>query len=356
MRNRPAVVLLLLPLIPALACAADPALLRFAPPDSGVIVGLNLEHILASDLGRSMLSQAKLDSPEVKKFIASVGFDPLRDIREVLIAAPAKNQKGRGLFLLRGTFDPTKFAELAVQPGMTAAVYRGVQIMTKNQQEQPLSMACLDASMILGGDPESVRSAITRRDQGPGPDAALAAKAAAMSEQNDIWFVSHVSPADLTGDAPDGGPAGAPQMELLRSIEQASGGLKLGKDLVLAADVTTHTPKDAESIAAMLRLFIGLAASNKRDAKQAAAILEKLVLRAEGNSVKISFSIPEAELEKSIHQAMEQASQNAVAALAGRPVIAPPPPEPTGVTIYSSPRDMGVVKLPPQNVVTLPSP
>ena len=50
----------------------------------------------------------------------------------------------------------------------------------------------------------------------------------------------------------------------------------------------------------MLRLFIGLAASNNRDAKQAAAILEKLVLRAEGNSVKLSFSIRRRELERLI--------------------------------------------------------
>ena len=353
MRNRPALLLFILPLISVLACAADQALLRFAPPDSGVIIGLNLERILASGFGRSLASQAKLDSPEVKKFVASVGFDPFKDIHEVLIAAPAKNQKGRGLFLLRGAFDPTKFAELAVQPGLTAAMYRGVQILTKNQQEQPLSMACLDASTILGGDPESVRGAITRRDQGPGPDAALTAKALAIGAENDIWFVSHVSPAALTGDAPTAGAAG-PQMELLRSIEQASGGVKFGTDFVLAADVTTKTSKDAESIAAMLRLFIGLAASNKRDAKQAAAILEKLVLRAEGNSVKLSISIPQAELEKSIQQAME-ARKNALSAMAGEPVISQPPP-PTGVTIYSSPRDMGVVKLPPQTVVTLPAP
>jgi hypothetical protein len=223
-----------------------------------------------------------------------------------------------------------------------------VQVLTSKKQQDPLSVACLSSSLVVGGDPASVRHVITNRDQGPGPNAVLAAKAAELSLTNDIWLVSRVPPADLTGDVAAGSIGGNPQMEMLRSIEQASGGVKLGPNLLLTADVTTRTPKDAESLAAVVRLIIGLAASGNRDAKQAAAILEKLALRVEGNTLRLSFSIPEAELNKSIQAAMERSRQRAATAAAVDPSASAPPPQPTGVTIYSSPKDMGVVELPPQ--------
>ncbi|HEX8983999.1 MAG TPA: hypothetical protein VF767_01155 [Bryobacteraceae bacterium] len=337
---------ILLSVIPAcvLAWAGTPELVRFAPLDSGALIGINLEQIRASSLGKTILAKAASDNADLKKFIALAGFDPLRDIDEILIAAPGRNDKARGLFLLRGRFDPTRFAELALQPGMNAGAWHGVQVITK-QQEQPVALACLSASLLIGGDLESVRATISRREKGSGPGAELAAKAAGMREANDIWFVSQVPPAGLTGGARASEAAENPQVQLLRSIEQASGGLKFGTNLVLAADLTTHTPQDAQSLTAVMRLFIGLAASNQRDSKQAGAILEKLALKAEGNSVKLAFSLPEAELMKSIEMAINQAQ----ARMSARRESAPPPPppsKPTEVKIYSSPRDMGVVVLP----------
>ena len=344
MRNHSTI---LVGLLASLSCApawgADSALINFAPPDSGVVIGINLEQIKASSFGKVILS--KLDNADLRKFVASVGFDPLRDLHEILIAAPAGKQKSRVLFLLRGAFDPAPFAGLTAQPGMSASTYQGVQILSiQGQAREPMCLARLNGSLIVGGDPESVRAAISRRGEGPGPNAELSAKAAEMSLLYDIWLVSRVSPADLTGNAPEAKLGGNAQMQLLRSIEQASGGVKFGPNLLITADLTTHTPKDAEGIAAVLRLFIGLAAANQRDPK-AAAMLRKLALKAEDNSVKLSFSIPEAELAQAVQSSMNSMMEQMKKGSA-QEATAPPKPPPTGVTIYSSPRDMGIVTLP----------
>jgi hypothetical protein len=344
----------------AFAWGADPALINFAPPDSGVVIGINLDQIKASDLGQTIVS--KLDNADLKKFVATIGFDPLRDLHEILIAAPAGNRKSHGLFLLRGIFDPARFVEAAgKQPGVTASNYKGWVIMTtKGQGSEPMSLVCVNSSLLMGGDMESVRAALSRNGPGTGPNPGLAAKAAEMSLGYDIWLVSRVSPADFTGDAPQTNVGGSVQMELLRSIEQASGGVKFGTNILIAADLTTHTPKDAEGIVSVLRLFIGLAASNQHNAKQAAAILEKLSLNADGNSVKLSFSMPEAELAQAVQSSMggmmAQMKSGAAQGSAPAGVVRPnsagvvrPKPQPTGVTIYSSPRDMGTVTLPPQS-------
>jgi hypothetical protein len=339
-----------------LARAADPALLSFVPSDSGVVIGLNVAGMRASSLGKTILSQANLDSANLKKLVAAVGFDPLHDLQEVLIAAPARKQgKGQGLFLLRGAFDPTQFAEVAVQPGMAVETWGGVQILTK-KQDGPLSMACLDPSLIIGGDPESVRAAITNHGKGTGPDAELVAKAAALSLANDIWFASRVSPADLAGDVAAGKPGANPQLELMRSIEQASGGLKFGPDLLIRADLVTHTAKDAEGLAAAVRLIIGMAASSSQNSKETAAALQKLKLSTEGKTVKFSISIPEAEIAKAFQASMQNAMRQArtgslgiakpPAANAPARAVVQPKPQPAGITVYSSPEDMGVVTLP----------
>lgn len=343
----PLALVLLFALAASGALAADPALIALAPADSSVLIGINVRELLTSDFGREIMGQVRLNNPELKQFIQKAGFDPFRDISEVLIAAPAQagKQKSRGLFIIRGSFDPTRFAELAVDPTLSAITFRGVTILTKKQAE-PMSIACLDRSLMVGGDPESVRSAISRRGAPVGLDVAFVAKAVSLSRTYDIWLFSRVSPAMLAAEMPNAPAAAGPQMELIKSIEQASGGFKLGTDLLLAAEITTKTPKDAENIAAVVRMIVGLAASNGRDAKKAAALLEKLALRTDGNTVSLSLTIPEAELRKTL-QASMQAMTKPAAAPAAEPAPEPVPAAPTEIKIYSSPKDMGTVTIPP---------
>ncbi|MGE5646870.1 MAG: hypothetical protein ACM336_13875 [Acidobacteriota bacterium] len=344
MRNRPFALFALLPLC-AVACAAESPLLRFAPPGSRVLVGINLRQVKASAIGQAIVSEAsaKMEAGASDKFIAATGIDP-RDIDEVLIASP---ERSRTVFLMRGSFDPTRFAEMAAGPDMTASMFQGVQILAPaRQQQQPMAFACLSNTLIAGGDPAMLRSVIAARDSGPGPGAALEARAAELAAAHDIWFVSITPPVGLAGGIASGKAADNPQMQMLRSIEQASGGVRLGPTLDVAADLTTRTPEDAQNIAAALQLLIGLAAQGNRNSKQAAAILEKLALRAERNTVKLAFSIPEDELKKSVQAAVESARRRAQAATAPR-AATPAPAAPAGVTIYSSPKDMGVVTLPP---------
>ena len=323
-----------------MARATDASLLDLAPPEADLLVGLSLDRIRGTDLGQFLLLQVKPDSPQFRMFVQKAGFDPLHDVDDILLAAPAKNPKSRGLLLARGTFDATRFAELAAEPDAQVASYRGVQIVTrKGELEEPLATAFLSSSLIAAGDPESVRALIERRGRSQHLQPRLAVKAADMALANDFWVVLSASPAEFSGGS--SGFGSGPMADLVQSIEHASAGVKFGTDLLVSADIAAHTPKDAEGLTAALRLFIGLAASSQRDAKQAGAILEKLKLHAEGNTVKLWLAVPQAEIASSIRAALEAAAHPNPAE---QP---PPPPEPTGVTIYSSPKDMGVVTLPP---------
>lgn len=322
--------------------AAGPDLLALAPPDSALLVGINLEQIKSSKLGQSLFSQMKIENSDLKQWMDASGFDPLRDVREILIATPAVNRKARGLFFVRGSFDAARFAALARRPGVSLATYQGVSIFTKKQQE-PVSLACLDSSLVIGGDPESVRTAVARRGGSGGPDPALAAKANELRRGQDIWVVARVSPSELAGDVPVPEFAGALQGDFVKSVRRFSGGLKFGPELLLSADLVTRTAEDAAGIAAALKMLLGLATSDRQNANSLAPLLEKLNLRADGDTVKIALAVPEEQLAQLFQSSLQGLMQGARKTAAAP---APPAPPRNDVIIYSSPKDMGVVKVP----------
>ncbi len=311
--------LLVVPLLAASAGFAQSPLLRYAPPETSFILGVNFRALLETPAGKSLLAEAR-GSNELSKFIAQTGLDPLKDIDEILLAGDATQKKNNALALVRGRFDATQLAELTTQQ-FTPTTVRGIQVYTRSG-DQPVSLALLNPALLLAGDTERVKDLI-RRGPGSGPPAALVAKAAELAPMH-IWFAA-LTPADqLPGDMPQG-----PQAELLRSIEQISGGITLTNDIALAVDLTARTPKDAESIAALVRMFTGLAVSSNRDAKEAAALLEKFSIRNEGNSVRMNLTLPQAEVKRWAEQARKQRPG------AGTDVgkVEPPKPAPTEIKI-----------------------
>jgi hypothetical protein len=300
MRMRTTIALLAFAASVAAANAADSSLLGLAPADSDVLIGINLKQIRESDFGKLIAGQAAAaDNSEFKAFTVN-GFNPLLDLDEVLIAGPAK-QKPEALVMLRGRFDAAKLSKLAAAGGMQGADYHGVRILAKPGQQQGFSaLAVVDPTLIVGGNEASVRAFVDRHGEGPGPSAAIAAKAAEAYKANDIWVVLHAAPSTFV----PAGAASGPMADLLQSIEQMSLGLKFGSDIVLALDAVTHTPKDAEGLAAAVRLFSGMAAVNQAGNKQVAALLQKLKVDSEGNTAKLSMAIPEAEAEAAIKDAI----------------------------------------------------
>jgi hypothetical protein len=322
--------LLVLPLLAASAAWSESPLLRYAPPESSFVLGMNVRALLETAAGKAMLAEAR-NSAELSKFTAQTGLDPLKDIDEILVAGEATQKKNNGLVLVRGRFASVQMAQLATQ-NFTPAMFRGVEIYTRSGDE-PVSVAVLNPALLVAGDTARVK-ALIGRGPGAGPSAALAAKAAELAPMH-IWFAAVTPASQLAGDLPKN-----MNSELMRSIEQVSGGITFTNDIALAVELMARTPKDAESIAGMARMFTGLAVSNNRDAKQAAALLEKLSIRNDGNSVRLNLTLPQAEVARWAQQARAQAA-------AHQPAVAPPPPAPTEIKVYSSPEDMGTVTLPP---------
>src|SRR5262249_51828854 len=98
---------------------------------------------------------------ELKKLEALTGFDPTRDVREVLVASNSTGTDHTGLFLARGTFNPGLIAATATSHDAVTESYNGVTIIEDPKKTH--GVAFLDASLAVAGDIANVKAAIDRQ-------------------------------------------------------------------------------------------------------------------------------------------------------------------------------------------------
>lgn len=70
-----------------LAGAADPALLDFIMPDARVVFGVDIGRMRSSPFHGTVHQGVQGANPEIQKLMEAAGFDPLRDLEEVLFAS-----------------------------------------------------------------------------------------------------------------------------------------------------------------------------------------------------------------------------------------------------------------------------
>src|SRR3954451_11180397 len=145
------------------AKAADPQLLALAPPDAKILAGVNVDQAKVSPMGQYVLGQiqASGNATQLQQFTALTGFDPTRDIHEVLVASSAGPNEHTGLFLARGNFDPARIAAFLSSHNATTESYNGVTIIADPKGQG--GVAFLNATIAAGGDMANLKAAIDRQ-------------------------------------------------------------------------------------------------------------------------------------------------------------------------------------------------
>src|SRR3982750_1819677 len=79
------------------AKAADPQLLNLMMPDAKVVAGVNVDQAKTSPFGQYVLTQIQAtQSAELQKLTALTGFDPTRDVHEVLVGSNGDSKSHSG--------------------------------------------------------------------------------------------------------------------------------------------------------------------------------------------------------------------------------------------------------------------
>jgi hypothetical protein len=286
------------------ARAADSQLLSLVMPDAKVLAGVNVDQAKASPFGLYVLTQMESGNSGIKDLAALTGFDPTRDVHEVLAASSSTpgGATPMGLVTARGNFNPATITALATGKGAGTEVYGGVTII--EGPDRMAGIAFLDSTLVIAGDVADVKAAIDRTKAGQSLPAAVLAQVTQWSNSEDAWIVTTVplsSLAPATG-APPAGPAGMAQ-GIFQQVQQFGGGVKFGSSVVGTAALQADTAQNASQIANTFQFLVNMAQMHAgQNNPQAAALAQGLAVTAQGNTVKITITLPQAQFQQLMQQ------------------------------------------------------
>jgi hypothetical protein len=278
--------------------AADPMLLNLVMPDAKVVAGVNVQQAKGTPFGQYVLNLMQTNDAHLQQLVTLTGFDPRRDVNELLVASDGQPQSHTGLALARGTFDGAKITGVATQHGAVTEVYGNVTIIEDPKQEG--GMAFLNSTTVAAGDIASVKGAIDRQTMAQPLPTALQMQINQWSTSQDAWGISAVPPSSLAPPAKTGTQPN-PMFAVLQSVQQAAGGVKFGanvaskveSNVVFSGQTTCDTAQNAQTLGDLVKLMINLAQMQTGTDPNAAALIKSVTVNTSGNVLNVSANLPE---------------------------------------------------------------
>ena len=248
--------LLLLAVRPSVA--AEPFAEYLAPylsPETKVVIGIQVRTLapaLPADLGPALSAQMKF-----------AGFDPLKDLDEVIVTANGTGDNAPVLAVLRGRFQLERM-------GRGAKRYAGVP-MIEGQAQAKGVIALLDAGTAIAGDAVLVRAAIDRRLNGVQGTVTWADQIDELRAKYAVWGI---------GEAVD-------------SVDRFQFGAEFQDGLDLTAELHVASPAEMEKLTSGLRMVEAMAKAS--EGKPKAAHLE---MKSEDGTLRLALRVPAEELKQ----------------------------------------------------------
>jgi hypothetical protein len=297
--NGLAILALGLTMVATASAAIDPVLLNLVMPDAKILSGIQVDQSVASPFGQYVLGQMQAGDDGFQKFILSTGFDPRRDLHEVLAAtnSDGSSKTVSVLAIGRGVFVPSQILATATAEGGTITSYRGFSIIAEPGSASPTAIVFFDASTVAAGDLASVKAAIDRKVAGNTFSGPLAQKAKDASATNQAWFAT-VSPLSVfLGDKLGStGLSAIGDNTLLQSVVQASGGVNFGSATVtVTGDAMTTSGQNAQALVDILKFLVSLVPSSDPNIKSLAS---GATFSVNGTTAHLVLALPEQQLEQ----------------------------------------------------------
>jgi hypothetical protein len=285
------------------AAGVSPALLNLVMPDATVVSGMNVDQSVTSPFGQYVLSQMQFNDSEFLKFMSATGFDPRKDLHEMVAATPSTGSSTAhsGLILGRGVFNPAMIIGSATAQGGVITNYHGFNLIgpPPGQSTESVSLAFLDGATAALGDTASVQGAIDRKIAGAKYSGALAQTAIQVSASNSAWFATATPLSDFMSTRQSGNLGPVSQSGLIQSVTAASGGAQFGTTAVtLSADAVTASPQNAQALVDVLKFFVSMIAGNANAPANVASIATSAQFSVNGSTAHISLLLPEAQVEQ----------------------------------------------------------
>jgi hypothetical protein len=231
----------------AAAPRVDNVLIRMVPPGATSLVGAHMDKLLASDLYQKLTAQQKL--PQFDQWVRDTGFDPRRDVREILLTTVPQGT----VLLARGKFnlkqDPA--------PNMRVVRHGQYNIRALSAAGATTGFCILDSSLAAAGELPAVEAALDEWQKGTHKSAQpLLATVASLSDQIPLWGTSTGFAAFLAGNLPRAGN-GIDISAIFKGIESTWFSASVTSGFEAVIHTTTATEKDAMNLRDTAKGLIG---------------------------------------------------------------------------------------------------
>ena len=294
--------LICLAALAALGLAADPRLTAIMMPDAKLVAGINIIQARTSPFGQMLLANIKDDDAGLQKLLSATGFDPRKDIFEVMVATSGTKDAPSGLVAVTGIFNQAQITSFVRTLGVMPGSYNGIDLYLSpgGKKGAPTSgFAFLDSAVFVAGTEAELKAAIDRKLNGTGGlNPALTNKVTDWSGRSDAWMISTVP---ISGFGPFPNQGTAPGGFSVDSVRAATAGVKFGKVVEVNAEATMRSPEDAKALSDVVQFLVSMVKMNQnpknQPPQQVTKMLETMQLSVSGSLVKVSFSMPESDLE-----------------------------------------------------------
>lgn len=294
MNRSAASLFLLLSIAPRFEAAerVDNVLAQLVPADSNSLFGARMDQLRQTPLYQKLMAQQKV--PQLETFAKETGFDPRRDVRELLVASNDKPKSG--VLLARGTFRLTPEAQAKLKDAKLIH-YRGYNIYAEPNEDA--GFCILDPTLAIAGHLPSLRAALDQyKAQNKTATAALLSKAAAIPQQAQIWAVSLGGANFIANNMPMDGSA-SNFGQIFRSIENTSFQADLSNGLHGFAHGDCRTEADAKSLGDAARGLVGFGRLSVPDNQpELLRLWDGIQVEQRERSITIRANVPQELIDK----------------------------------------------------------
>ena len=231
-------------------CEASPridnVLIRMVPPGATGLVGAHMDQITGSALYQKMMAQQKL--PQLDQFARETGFDPRRDVREILSATTDNGT----VLLARGKFNVKQ------EPieGLKLVRHGEYNIHVFDQS----GFCILDSTLAVAGQIPAIEAALDEWKANGSHHAAesLLKSRGPVSPQTPLWGASTGFAQFLSQNLPRAGNNGIDFSSIFKGIQNTWFSADITSGFEGSIHCTTGTDKDAMNLRDAAKGLIGL--------------------------------------------------------------------------------------------------
>jgi hypothetical protein len=228
----------------------DNVLLRMVPPGPTSLIGGRMDQIKNTDLYKKLVAARKL--PQVDQFAEESGFDPRRDVRELLYATVPSG----GVLLARGTFHVNE--ALLLKGGVKKIPHGQYTIWGQSATEGASGFCILDSTLAAAGEVAAIEAALDEWKSGTHSAAQpLLARAKSIDEQSPIWGVS-TGVANFLADNVPRTSSGIDFSKIFRGLDNTWFEADPSRGLHAEIHGTTAREQDAVNVRDAVRGLVGL--------------------------------------------------------------------------------------------------